>query len=88
MLEHLRGQVNAKPELAEKICIADSRFGRKIRRLAADRTGKQYSRLLATYEAKARETNLEQLYFPLHVNDNHFIAGMIDFKNSFFAYGA
>jgi hypothetical protein len=39
------------------------------------------------YEQEVKEGRLEKLYFPLHINDTHWIAGMIDFKNRMFLFG-
>ena len=39
------------------------------------------------YEQEVKEGHLEKLYFPLHINDTHWIAGMIDFKNHTFLFG-
>ena len=39
------------------------------------------------YEQEVKEGRLEKLYFPLHINETHWIAGMIDFKNHTFLFG-
>jgi hypothetical protein len=80
--------MEAYPELMEKVIIADVDFSHEIRRVSEERKkGKTVSALLAMYEERAHNTDLECIYFPLHVNDNHWIAGKIDFRNGFFAYG-
>ncbi|KAG6818744.1 hypothetical protein H0H93_002181 [Arthromyces matolae] len=52
---------------------------------------KNYSRknapLLCRYEKHIREQGIEELYFPLHVNNNHWITGCIDFTNGSISYG-
>jgi hypothetical protein len=39
------------------------------------------------YEQEVKDGHLEKLYFPLHINDTHWIAGMVDFKNRTFLFG-
>lgn len=39
------------------------------------------------YEQEVKEGRLEKLYFPLHVNDTHWIAGMVDFKKHTILFG-
>lgn len=39
------------------------------------------------YETDAKEGRLEKLYFPLHVNANHWIAGVVDFGRKRIAFG-
>jgi hypothetical protein len=39
------------------------------------------------YETDAKEGRLEKLYFPLHVNANHWIAGVVDFGHKRIVFG-
>jgi hypothetical protein len=43
--------------------------------------------VLIRYQHRIEEEIIEELYFPLHVNENHWIAGRIDFKNNTISYG-
>ena len=43
--------------------------------------------LLWKFEKQVKEKVLEQLYFPLHIRQNHWVAGMIDFKRRTFSFG-
>ncbi|KAF7424768.1 hypothetical protein PC9H_010079 [Pleurotus ostreatus] len=49
---------------------------------------KQHTPLLCRYEREIDKKKLDKLYFPLHVNGNHWIAGFIDFKTRTFGYGS
>ena len=39
------------------------------------------------FEQQVKEKILEKLYFPLHIRQTHWIAGMIDFKRRTFSFG-
>ena len=39
------------------------------------------------YEQEVKDRHLEKLYFSLDINDTHWIAGLIDFKNRTFLFG-
>ncbi|KAG6848001.1 hypothetical protein H0H93_004242 [Arthromyces matolae] len=43
--------------------------------------------LLCRYEREIRDKGIEELYFPLHVNGNHWIACLIDFRRGVISYG-
>ncbi|KAF6743414.1 hypothetical protein DFP72DRAFT_827887 [Ephemerocybe angulata] len=43
--------------------------------------------LLAQYEHRIKNEGIEALYFPLHVNGNHWIAGKVDFVKYTVSYG-
>ncbi len=43
--------------------------------------------LLYKYELCVKEDGLQKLYFPIHVNKNHWIVGMINFKKKSIAFG-
>jgi Ulp1 protease family, C-terminal catalytic domain len=81
-------------KLAEKgdstILVAPLTFSYDIKDV--DRKLKQPERrfnrtLLKAYERRITEDGIKKLFFPLHVNENHWIAGMIDFENSTISYG-
>ena len=39
------------------------------------------------FEQQVKEGDLEKLYFPLHIRQTHWVAGMIDFKRRTFSFG-
>ena len=47
----------------------------------------QTTPLLSRYEAHQKNKRLDKLYFPAHVNGNHWIALHVDFENRRYSYG-
>jgi hypothetical protein len=43
--------------------------------------------LLCKFKDQAKQGTLQKLYFPLHINMNHWIAGRIDFPTKTIAFG-
>ena len=43
--------------------------------------------IISKYESCVKNGSLRQLYFPLHINSTHWIAGMIDFKKKTISFG-
>lgn len=80
-------EFNPKP----KAKIANlSQFAEPIGRINEKlvlRESQKKKTLLERYEEEVKEGELEKLYFPLHINNAHWIAGMIDFKNRTFLFG-
>ena len=87
MMEELSKQITSDPELCDKIIIAPLAFARQ----ACNAKGKKYSRqttpLFCRYEKHTKEANVKELYFPVNINTNHWIAGLIDFERSTISYG-
>ncbi|KAF7967018.1 hypothetical protein HWV62_36215, partial [Athelia sp. TMB] len=89
MIDHLSARVKADPKLASSIIIAGPSLAEAME--SADVRGLEYSRkstpLLSRYEHHIKSKNLNHLYFPAHVNGNHWIAVHVDFEQREFCYG-
>ncbi|KAJ6582431.1 hypothetical protein B0H10DRAFT_2198477, partial [Mycena sp. CBHHK59/15] len=75
MMADLSARVEADPELAAK-----DRANKKTYK-------REDTHLLARYEEHIKRTGVAQLYFPLHINNNHWIAGLVDFKQGLIGTG-
>ncbi|KAJ6618077.1 hypothetical protein B0H10DRAFT_2379381 [Mycena sp. CBHHK59/15] len=81
MMADLSARVEADPELAAKVLITPLAFSNAVKDGANKKTYKREDTpLLARYEEHIKRTGVAQLYFPLHINNNHWIAGLVDFK--------
>ncbi|KAJ7691884.1 hypothetical protein B0H17DRAFT_1133424 [Mycena rosella] len=81
MMADLSARVEADPSLANTVLIAPLDFSVAITNGATAKTyDRQTSTLLARYEQQIKKKELVQLYFPLHVHKNHWIPGLVDFK--------
>ncbi|KAJ7504710.1 hypothetical protein B0H11DRAFT_1709383 [Mycena galericulata] len=81
MMADLSARLAADPELAADVMIAPLAFAVAIMNGAANKTyTRQDSTLLARYEEHIKKNGLTHLYFPLHIHNNHWIAGLIDFE--------
>ncbi|KAF8148090.1 hypothetical protein B0H34DRAFT_669139 [Crassisporium funariophilum] len=85
MVEELNVELSQNPKLKLRFQVADLYFALKISKLHKKTSGRQ--EYLANIANQANNQLVEQLYFPLHVNTNHWIAGMIDFKRRAFSFG-
>ena len=47
----------------------------------------QKKTLLYCYEQEVHEHHLDQLAFPIHVNQNHWIAGLLNFRERTVSFG-
>jgi hypothetical protein len=87
MMADLSARVAANSELATKILIAPLAFSQAIK----NGVGKNYQRkdtpLLARYEEHIKQIGLIELHFPIHIHGNHWIAGVIDFKQNLIGTG-
>ncbi|KAK1222121.1 hypothetical protein PQX77_015048 [Marasmius sp. AFHP31] len=83
MLEVLRDRL-VKDGLSD-IIIAPMSFSWTI--TAAARENDFSKKGLVRYANKIRTEKIRQLYFPLNVNGNHWVAGCIDFENHSIVYG-
>ncbi|KAJ7101505.1 hypothetical protein B0H15DRAFT_769608 [Mycena belliarum] len=88
MMIDLSARVAADPALAAKLIVAPLAFSQAIKNAAQK---KKYTRedtpLLARYEQHIKKTHLTQLYFPMHVNANHWIVGFMDFEQGLIGTG-
>ena len=86
MIEELVNVLEFDPKSKAKIANL-SQFAEPIGRIHEKRESQRKKTLLERYEEEVKEGRLEKLYFPLHVSNAHWIAGMIDFKNRTFLFG-
>jgi hypothetical protein len=77
--------VTLSHKIKTKVQVADLSFALEITNVREKAPNSQS--YLGRVTSQVKEQLLEQLYFPLHVNDNHWIAGMIDFKRRRFSFG-
>ncbi|KAJ7865909.1 hypothetical protein B0H14DRAFT_3595961 [Mycena olivaceomarginata] len=88
MMADLSARVAADPELAQKILIAPLAFSQAVKDSMAKKTyQRKDTPLLARYEDHIKAKGLSALYFPVHIHGNHWIAGMIDFKQALIGTG-
>ncbi|KAJ6608849.1 hypothetical protein B0H10DRAFT_2438833 [Mycena sp. CBHHK59/15] len=88
MMADLAARAAADPELEGKIIIAPLHFSAAITAGAKKKTyTKEETPLLARYQEHIQKTSLTKLYFPVHVKENHWIAGVIDFKKRLIGTG-
>ncbi|KAJ7143457.1 hypothetical protein C8R46DRAFT_1316074, partial [Mycena filopes] len=88
MMADLSARVASDPKLADTLLIAPLAFANAI---ASGATKKSYTReqtpLLARYEDHIKTKRLTELLFPVHINDNHWIAGHVDFEKGLIGTG-
>ncbi|KAJ7727802.1 hypothetical protein DFH07DRAFT_970018 [Mycena maculata] len=88
MMADLSARLAADPELAAKVIIAPLAFSIAITNGAKNNTyHRKDSTLLARYEEHIKSTALKQLYFPLNIHANDWIAGLVDFEQGLIRTG-
>ena len=89
MVEELSNEIASDSKLLKKPIIAPLAFSVQLE--AAEAAGHTTSRknpiLLSRYEKHIKEAGIEELYFPAHVRKNHWIAGLVDFKQHVIRFG-
>ncbi|KAF8801615.1 hypothetical protein BYT27DRAFT_7261749 [Phlegmacium glaucopus] len=85
MMEELLVELSSNPK--PKVQAVDLSFALKISNVQENENESESQKILRRFSNQAQEQLLERLYFPLHVNNNHWIAGMIDFKWRTFSFG-
>jgi hypothetical protein len=89
MVDHLTARVRADPSLACSTIIGGPGLAEAIDHAALSK--QSYTRmttpLLCRYEQHIKDTNIEHLYFPAHVNTNHWVTVYINFHKREFSYG-
>lgn len=83
MIEELLVELSHNPK--SKTQVADLSFALEISKIHEKAPESQ--RYLGNFVKQVQEQHLEKLYFPLHVNCSHWIAGMVDFKRRTFSFG-
>jgi hypothetical protein len=86
MMEELSKEVASDPGLAEKVIIAKLFFSHQLLNVDGKYTRKN-APLLCRYEKHIKSNNTEELYFPIHVNTNHWISGLVNFKKQTISFG-
>ncbi|KAF8167513.1 hypothetical protein B0H34DRAFT_854442 [Crassisporium funariophilum] len=90
MVEEMLLDMHAeRPEDLKYIQVASLSFARELRaveeKLALPFSARQKT-LLHKYELLVKEDGLQKLYFPVHVTENHWIVGMVNFKKKSIAF--
>lgn len=86
MIDDLSSRITKNPNLQSKVMVTPFCFAYKIATNGTQNVPNRKS-LLYRYECLFKENQLEKLYFPIHVNENHWIAGFIDFIEQKVGYG-
>ena len=87
MMEELSKEVASDPVLVKKTIIAKLLFAQQVLHAKGKYTRKN-ALLLCRYEKHIKDNNTEELYFPINVNANHWIAGCIHFKRRTISFGS
>ena len=89
MVEELNCDLDASA--SSDICLASFAFTVEIDnirlKLALPSSARKKT-VISKYENSVKNGSLRQLYFPLHINATHWIAGVIDFKKKTISFGA
>jgi hypothetical protein len=86
MMEELSKEVAFNPGLTRKVIIAKLSFAQQVLNVNGEYTRKN-APLLCRYEKHIKDNDTEELYFPIHINMNHWIAGRIRFKSRTISFG-
>lgn len=86
MMEDLSKEVESDPGLAKKVIIGTLCFSQQLLNVKGEYTRKS-APILCSYEKRIKSNDTEELYFPIHVNTNHWIAGLVNFKNKTISFG-
>ena len=76
--------------LPSGVQIATLWFANQVGRVGTDpdtAAALSKNKVFQKYEEDAREERVEQLYFPLHVNENNWVAGLVDFARKRIMFG-
>ncbi|KAF9481696.1 hypothetical protein BDN70DRAFT_991713 [Pholiota conissans] len=89
MIDDLRARQLETGSDSDKIKIANLYFGNQIGKVSDATTAVALAKTkyFHQYEVEAKEGRLEKLYFVVHVNDGHWVAGSLDFKRKVMAFG-
>jgi hypothetical protein len=90
MMEELSNEVASDHELSNKVIIAPLAFSAKLQSIDIAKVTtftRKNALLLCWYEKHVKECGVEELYFLVHVGGNHWIAGLLDFKQCSVAFG-
>jgi hypothetical protein len=92
LMEYIMGNLkkSALEEIKEaKIIVAPLEFAKKIVKCAniGTYTKESSAGLLLLYEKRIKQHDITKLIFPANINDNHWIAGCIDFVEEKIGYG-
>jgi hypothetical protein len=79
LMTDLSARVAADPKLAKTVLLAPLAVSEALKRAITKNYTKEDAPLLARYEAHIKKHGFKRLYFPNHINANHWSAGRIDF---------
>ncbi|KAJ7673253.1 hypothetical protein DFH06DRAFT_1292967 [Mycena polygramma] len=83
MIHHVQTRLSENPVLESSTMVAPLSFQKSITKFATEGTQKVFLRRFVDAIKSGKTT----LYFPLHVDNNHWIAFKIDFARKTFCYG-
>lgn len=91
MVEEMLLEIHTeKSEDLKYIQVASLSFAQELRtvekKLALSLPDRRKT-LLYKYELCVKDDGLQKLYFPVHVSENHWIVGMINFKKKSISFG-
>ncbi|KAH9983501.1 hypothetical protein BJV77DRAFT_300257 [Russula vinacea] len=87
IMEELADMLTKIPALASQIIIAPLVFAGQINNTAKNKSyTKQNASLLYKYQQRIA-VGIQRIYFPINVNGNHWVAGIVDIENRFVGYG-
>ena len=86
MMEELAARLAANPDIASKVIIAPLGFQIQINNAKVKTYTKNNSPLLHRYHNRIKE-GVEKIYFPININGDHWIAGVVDVQAQSVGYG-
>ncbi|KAJ6596450.1 hypothetical protein B0H10DRAFT_1960191 [Mycena sp. CBHHK59/15] len=87
MMMDIQSRVAEIPALDAALIVAPLSFQRAIVAASTHQNPSRYTVKLLDKYKRAMDSGKSQLYFPLHINGNHWIAFVIDFVRKTFGYG-
>ena len=88
MMEELSQEVENNAAMKTTVIIAPLAFAGEIKKnRKAGTYNKKEAPLLWRYKKHIKEKGVKKLVFPVHVNNNHWIAAFVDFKAGKIGYG-
>lgn len=88
-IDMMMEELEADTSKAENTQVASLAFSNKVKHYNETKlSDEQWKKtFLYCYEQDVNDSHLEKLAFPVHINQNHWIAGLINFKKRTFSFG-
>lgn len=90
MMEELSAEVASVPDISKSVIVAPLAFSTKLQSIESTKHQSYTPKdalLICHYKKHIKEHGVEELYFPVHVSGNHWIVGLIDFKQGNICFG-